>query len=64
MMPLLRKKMEEKCFYAKSNSPEAFLTKANEVLKNIRAVAAEIRGIGIPLHQIPSGKSLTNMKND
>ena len=56
--------MTERYFRSKSNSPEGFLTKANDVLKNVRAVAAGIRGIGTPLHQIPSGKSLTDMKND
>ncbi len=39
------------------------MTKATDVLKNVTAVAAGIKGIGTPLHQIPSGKSLTNMKN-
>jgi hypothetical protein len=56
--------MTERYFRSKSNSPEGFLTKANDVLKNVRAVAAGIRGIGTPLHQIPSGKSLTDMKNE
>ncbi len=55
--------MAEKYFRAKSNSPEGFLTKATDVLKNVRVVAAGIKGIGTPLHQIPSGKSLTDMKN-
>jgi hypothetical protein len=56
-------RMADKYFRAKSNSPEGFLTKATDVLKNVRVVAAEIKGIGTPLHQIPSGKSLTDMKN-
>ena len=56
--------MTERYFRSKSNSPEGFLTKANDVLKNMRAVAAGIRGIGTPLHQIPSGKSQTDMKNE
>ncbi len=56
-------RMAEKYSHAKSNSPEGFLTKATDVLKNVRVVAAGIKGIGTPLHQIPSGKSITNMKN-
>ena len=40
------------------------MTKANDVLKNERTMATGIRGIGTPLHQIPSGKSLTDMKNE
>jgi hypothetical protein len=39
-------KMMEKYFRAKSNSPEGFLTKANEVVKNVRAIVAGIRSIG------------------
>ena len=56
--------MEEKYFRAKGTSADGFLTKANEVLKNVCALAAGIRGVGSPLHQIPSGKSLTDMKNE
>ncbi len=43
-------RMAEKYFRAKSNSPEGFLTKATDVLKNVRAVAAGIKGIGTLLH--------------
>jgi hypothetical protein len=56
--------MEEKYFRAKGTSADGFLTKANEVLKNVRALGAGIRGVGTPLHQIPSGKSLTDMRNE
>jgi hypothetical protein len=57
-------KMAEKYYRAKTNSAEGFLTKATDVLKNVRSLAAGIRGIGTPLHQIPSGKSLMDMKNE
>ncbi len=57
-------KMTEKYFRAKTNSAEGFLTKATDVLKNVRSLAAGIQGIGTPLHQIPSGKSLMDMKNE
>jgi hypothetical protein len=62
-MPLLRSRWK-KYFCAKTNSAEGFLIKATDVLKNVRALAAGIRGVGTPLHQIPSGKSLTDMKNE
>jgi hypothetical protein len=55
--------MEEKYFHAKGSSADGLLTKANEVLKNVRALAAGIRGVATPLHQIPSGKSLSDMRN-
>jgi hypothetical protein len=60
---LVKVRMAEKYFCAKSNSLEGFLIKATDVLKNVRATAAGIKGIGTMLHQIQSGKSLTNMKN-
>ena len=60
----IKVKMEEKYFRAKGTSADGFLTKANDVLKNVRALAAGIRGVGSPLHQIPSGRSLTDMQNE
>ena len=33
-------------------------------MKNVRAMAAGIRGVGTPLHQIPSGRSLQDMRNE
>jgi hypothetical protein len=57
-------KMTEKYFHAKGNSADGFLTKATEVLKNVCALAARIRGVGTPLHQIPSGRSLMDMWNE
>ena len=56
--------MTEKYYHAMTNSPGGFLTKATDVLKKVRAMATGIRGIGTPLHQIPSGKSLMDMKNE
>jgi hypothetical protein len=38
-------KMEEKYFRANGNILEGILTKANEVVKNVRAIVAGIRGI-------------------
>jgi hypothetical protein len=58
----VRVKMVEKYFRAKSNSPDGFYTKACDVMKGFRALAAVIKGVGSPLHQIPSGKSLMDMK--
>jgi hypothetical protein len=62
--PSLKVKMEEKYYRAKGTSADGLLTKANEVLKNVRALAAGIRGVATPLHQIPSGKSLSDMRNE
>ncbi len=56
--------MEAKYFRAKGTSADGLLTKANEVLKNVRALAAGTRGVGTPLHQIPSGRSLRDMRNE
>ena len=50
--------METKYFWAKGTSADSLLTKADDVLKNVRIMAAGIRGIGIQLHQILSGRSL------
>jgi hypothetical protein len=58
----IKVKMEEKYFHAKGTSADGLLTKANKVLKNVRVLAAGIRGVLMPLHQIPSGKSLTDMQ--
>jgi hypothetical protein len=56
--------MEAKYFRAKGTSADGLLTKANKVLKNVRALAVGIRGVGTPLHQIPSGRSLRDMRNE
>jgi hypothetical protein len=58
----VRVKMVEKYFRAKSNSADGFYTKACDVMKCVRALATVIKGVGSPLHQIPSGKSLMDMK--
>jgi hypothetical protein len=58
----VRVKMVKKYFRAKSNSPEGFYTKACDIMKGVRALATAIKGVGSPLHQIPSGKSLMDMK--
>jgi len=60
----LKVTMETKYFRAKGMSADGLLTKANDVLKNVRVMAAGIRGIGTPLHQIPSGRSLMDMRNE
>ncbi len=59
----LKMMMETKYYHAKGTSADGLLTKANEVLKNVRVMAAGIKGIGTPLHQIPSGRSLMDMCN-
>jgi hypothetical protein len=58
----VRVKMVEKFFRAKSNSPDGFYTKVCAVMKGVRALATVIKGVGSPLHQIPSRKSLMDMK--
>jgi hypothetical protein len=55
--------METKYYRAKGTSADGLLTKASTVLKNVRVMAAGIQGIGILLHQIPSGRSLIDMRN-
>jgi hypothetical protein len=60
----LKVTMEAKYFRAKGMSADGLLTKANDVLKNVRVMAAGIRGVGTPLHQIPSGRSLMDMQNE
>jgi hypothetical protein len=60
----LKVTMEAKYKSAKGMSATGSLTKANDVLKNVRVMAAGIRGIGTPLHQIPSGRSLMDMRNE
>ena len=59
----LKMMMETKYYRAKGTSADGLLTKANEVLKNVRIMAAGIQGIGTPLHKIPSGRSLMDMRN-
>jgi hypothetical protein len=46
----LKVTMEAKYFHAKGMSADGLLTKANDVLKNVRVMAAGIRGVGTPLH--------------
>jgi hypothetical protein len=60
----LKVTMEVKYFHAKGESADGLLTKANDVLKNVCVMAAGIRGVGTPLHQIPSGRSLMDMPNE
>jgi len=60
----LKVTMEAKYFRAKGMSADGLLTKVNDVLKNVRVMAAGIRGVGTPLHQIPSGRSLMDMWNE
>ncbi len=60
----IRAMMLEKYYRAKGTSADGLLTKATDVLKNVRAIAAGIRGVGTPLHQIPSGRSLCDMRNE
>jgi len=56
--------MLEKYYRAKGTSADGLLTKASDVLRNVRATAAGIRGVGTPLHQIPSGRSLGDVRNE
>jgi len=59
----LKVTMEAKYFRAKGMSADSLQTKANDMLKNVRVMAAGIRGVGTPLHQIPSRRSLMDMRN-
>ena len=56
--------MEVKYFCTKGMSADSLLTKANDVLENVCVMAAGIWGVGTPLHQIPSGRSLMDMRNE
>jgi hypothetical protein len=60
----IRAMMLEKYYRVKGTSADGLLTKATDILKNVRAMAAGIRGVGTPLHQIPSGRSLCDMRNE
>jgi hypothetical protein len=60
----LKVTMEAKYFRTKGMSADGLLTKANDVLKKVCVMAAGIRGIDTPLHQIPSGRSLMDMRNE
>jgi hypothetical protein len=60
----IKVKMEEKYYRAKGTSTDGLLMKANEVLKNVCVLAAGVKGVGTPLHQIPSGRSLTDVRNE
>ncbi len=59
----LKTLMATKYYRAKGTSADGLLTKVNEVMKNVRVMAAGIQGIGTPLHRIPSGRSLMDMRN-
>ncbi len=56
--------MLEKYYSAKGTSADGLLTKATNVLKHVCAMAAMVRGVSTPLHQIPSGRSLIDMHNE
>jgi hypothetical protein len=58
----LKPKMIEKFYHAKSGSASSFLDKVEDVIRSVRGVAGGLAGIGTPLHKIPSGKSLSNVK--
>jgi len=60
----IRSMIQEKYYRAKGTSADGLLTKANDVLKNVRSMAAGIRGVDTPLRQIPSGRSLHDMRNE
>ena len=60
----LRVMMIERYYHAKGTSADGLLTKANDILKNVRSIAAGIRGVGTPLHEIPSGRSLRDRRNE
>ena len=53
----LKDKMLQRYFRAKTNSPAGLLTKVEDSLQKARVMATKLKGIGTPLHDIPSGKS-------
>ena len=51
-------------FRAKTNSPAGLLTKAEDSIAKARVMATKLKGFGTPLHEIPSGKSLMDVKEN
>ena len=58
----LKDKMLQGYFRAKTNSPAGLLTKAEDSIAKARVMATKLKGFGTPLHEIPSGKSLMDVK--
>lgn len=58
----LKQKMMQGYFRAKKNSPAGILAKAEDIITKVRGTGALIKGIGTPLHRIPSGKSLSDIR--
>ena len=60
----LKDKMLQGYFRAKTNSPAGLLTKVEDSLQKARVMSTKLKGIGTPLHDIPSGKSLMDVKDN
>jgi hypothetical protein len=61
----LKDKMLQGYFRAKTkNSPAGLLTKAEDSIAKARVMATKLKGFGTPLHEIPSGKSLMDVKEN
>ncbi len=60
----LKDKMLQGYFGAKMNSPAGLLTKVEDSIAKARVMTTKLKGIGSPLHDILSGKSLTDVKEN
>ena len=60
----LKDKMLQVYFRAKTNFPAGLLTKAEDSLQKARVMSTNLKGIGTPLHNIPSAKSLMDIKEN
>ena len=60
----LKDKKLQGYFRAKTNSPAGLLTKAEDSIAKARVMATKLKGFGTPLHKIPSGKSLMDVKEN
>ncbi len=60
----LKDKMIQGCNQMKTNSAAGLLTKAEDSLSTVRIMSTKVKGIGTPLRNIPSGKSLMDAKEN
>ena len=58
----LREAMTERYYGAKKGGASGFYTKVLDTKKKVQAVTRKLSGIGTPLSQIPSGRGLTDVK--
>ena len=58
----LRESMTERYYGAKKGGASGFYTKVLDTKKKVQAVTRKLSGIGTPLSHIPSGRGLTDVK--